>query len=129
MKRIIISLAIFFGIIALFVGSFMGYLMLNQSTVLQETIAPIDISTVPDGTYIGNYDQGRWKNTLEVVVEDGAIIEVNIIDDMTFSDGIHTAVLFERVKTVQNLDEVDTVSGGTVSSIAYLKAIEDALRP
>lgn len=129
MKRIIISLAIFFGIIALFVGSFMGYLMLNQSTVLQETIAPIDISTVPDGTYIGNYDQGRWKNTLEVVVEDGAIIEVNIIDDMTFSDGILTAVLFERVKTVQNLDEVDTVSGGTVSSIAYLKAIEDALRP
>ncbi len=129
MKRIIISLAIFFGIIALFVGSFMGYLMLNQSTVLQETIASIDISSVPDGTYIGNYDQGRWKNTLEVVVEDGAIIEVNIIDDMTFSDGILTAVLFERVKTVQNLDEVDTVSGGTVSSIAYLKAIEDALRP
>ena len=129
MKRTIISLTIFIAFIGVIVGVFIGFLMIGQNQVLTETIDEIEFASVLDGSYVGSYQEGRWKNTVEVTIENGQVTEVIVLDDMTFQDDLLRTLIFERVKQASRLDEVDTVSGGTVSSIAYLKAIEDALKP
>lgn len=129
MKRTIISLTIFIAFIGIIVGVFIGFLMIGQNQVLTETIDEIEFASVLDGSYVGSYQEGRWKNTVEVTIENGQVTEVIVLDDMTFQDDLLRTLIFERVKQASRLDEVDTVSGGTVSSIAYLKAIEDALKP
>ncbi len=129
MPRIVKSLLIFFCLIVIVVGSFLGYLMIGQKTVRSETIEAIDFRFIEDGTYRGHYHQGRWQNTIEVTLIDGEVIDITVIEDMRFADLVLQTVLFERVKQASNLNEVDVISGGTVSSIAYLKALEDALKP
>lgn len=87
----------------------------------------IDLSNTPDGSYTGVYEFKRWSNTVVVHVKDHRITAIDIEKDMggaeiTDCDG----EIIRRVIEKQNTD-VDAVAGATVSSKAYLKAIEDAL--
>ena len=88
----------------------------------------IDLSGTPDGIYVGTHEHGRWTNTLSVRVENGRIVEIDIIRDV-FAAGILNASdeVFRRVMESQNT-LVDIVSGATVTSKAYLKAIENAFK-
>lgn len=89
----------------------------------------IDLSRVSDGSYTGTYNHGRWTNTLTVHVKDHAITAIDIDKDVLAAGmtGCSEKV-FRRVKEAQNT-QVDAVSGVTVTSKAYLQAIENALKP
>ncbi len=126
MRRVIASLAIFAGIVFLVIGTFMFMLLRNQQTVLNETIEPIEFQTLTDGIYEGTYHGTRWENTVRVTIAEGKIIAIEVLDDMMIVDDFVQAQLFIRVKEAESLD-VDAISGATISSTAYLKAIEDAL--
>ncbi len=90
------------------------------------TIADIDLSKVEDGTYEGRFSGGRWSNTLEVTVKDHRITRIELEKDMKTSSKDTSRKLFDSVIDGQTT-LVDTVSGATVTSKAYLKAIENAL--
>ncbi|TVP93025.1 MAG: FMN-binding protein [Alkalibacterium sp.] len=81
-----------------------------------------------DGRYQGEYEGGRWSNKVEVVVEDEEIIEIIIIDDMRLTTSSFSQEIIENVLTDQQTD-TDVITGSTVTSRAYLKAIENALEP
>ena len=87
----------------------------------------IDVSAVADGSYTGTYSFKRWTNTLIVHVKDSQITAIEIIDDV-FGASVTdcSGEVFSRVIAAQDT-LVDAVSGATVTSKAYLKAIEDAL--
>lgn len=82
-------------------------------------------SSLVDGTYKGKYKAGRWTNELKVTVKEGKISGIEVIDDVTFPKPEWTKQLFDRIIKEQSL-AVDVVSGATVTSKAYMKAIEDA---
>jgi len=82
----------------------------------------VDLSGVPDGSYTGTYKFKRWSNTVIVHVKDHEIISIDLEPDPT---GI-VEELVRRVIEKQDT-KVDAVAGATVSSKAYLKAIENAL--
>ena len=86
----------------------------------------INLSNIPDGSYTGVYDFKRWSNTAMVHVKDGKIIGIDIVSDM-FGAGVTNSSreTFRRVIDAQDT-RIDAVAGATVSSKAYLKAIEDA---
>ena len=126
MKKTAIAIAIFLGIIALVSTAMVLVLMRGMKDVLQEEIAEIDISTIEDGVYVGRYEHYRWTSKVEVVIASGQIVSISLIEDHQIPNDITSAILFQRVIDANALD-VDMVTGGTVSSIAYLKAIEDAL--
>lgn len=84
-------------------------------------------SLLRDGTYNGKYDSGRWSNQVNVVIKDSKITEIDIVKDVKFSKPEVTKELFNRVIQKQN-SNVDAVSGATVTSKAYMKAIENALK-
>ena len=95
--------------------------------VMALKIQDVELSKIADGTYMGTYDYERWGNTLQVTVQDHMITEIKIVKDVKFAKSEVSDVIISRVLKAQNL-KVDTVSGSTVTSKAYLKSIELALQ-
>jgi uncharacterized protein with FMN-binding domain len=103
------------------------YMGMGLDELENQTFLEINISELPEGTYHGVCDQGRWKNEVDVVIEVGAIASITTTDDMMIADSELAATLFDQMKTFQNLD-VDAVAGATVTSNAYKLAVQDALQ-
>lgn len=102
------------------------YLMRGLDRGAELELASVDISGLEDGEYMGSYQGGRWSNQVKVIVEDSRIVDIEIIDDVSLSrDGVWLETR-DMVIDKQSLD-IDGVTGATVTSKSYLKAIEDAL--
>ncbi len=116
-------------IILLIVTATSGLYYLSRGLNEGETLAlsGINPSSIDDGVYIGTYESGRWVNQLEVQVGNGRITQIQVITDVKFVQEGVSDTLFEKVISAQDT-KVDTVSGATVTSKAYLKAIENALK-
>lgn len=87
----------------------------------------MDLSSLEDGIYEGSYQHKRWDNRLKLTLENQRIKSIEILDDVLFVDENVSKTLIERVIDEQRVD-VDVVTGATVTSKAYLKAIENALK-
>ena len=101
-----------------------------NSTSLREIRASLpDMEGKNDGVYRGNYDLSGTpvKVTLDVTVQNQNITAVNIIKHICSPIGKKAEKIVERIIEKQSLD-VDVVSGATGSSMAILKAIENALQ-
>lgn len=55
------------GLLAL-IAIMIVYSFLGKEEVLKVNIDNVDLTRVPDGTYIGSYDNFRWSNKAEVIV-------------------------------------------------------------
>lgn len=91
------------------------------------TIGSVNISNLSDGEYTGKYNGGRWTNEVMVTVGDNKITDIKVVKDVLIPNPEVTKELINNVIEAQSLD-VNVVSGATVTSKAYLKAIENALR-
>ena len=117
-KKLLIAGGIFLAIVlVMFIALTNG---LSEGASVQ--IDGIDLTTVADGIYVGEYNFKRWSETVFVFVRYGEIVEIraekNRVHDI--SEDIVTRVIAAQNTTV------DTVSGATVSSKVLLKAIENA---
>ena len=125
-----IFLKIFIGFIFLIIlFAICGFWYLNQNLKKGENleINPINLGNVEDGVYEGTYVFGRWTNTVEITVENHKIIAIKVIRDVLFvKEGVSNEV-FEKVIINQNTD-IEMVSGATVTTKAYLKAIENGFK-
>ena len=90
------------------------------------SINKVDFSSLVDGTYTGTYRGGRWTNTVKVTIKDHRILDIEIVDDILFSQPEVFEKILDRVLDEQKV-KVDVISEATVTSKAYLKAIELAL--
>ncbi|WP_455537932.1 FMN-binding protein [Terrisporobacter sp.] len=84
----------------------------------------VDISKLSDGTYMGKYSKYRWNSEVEVAVKNHKITKIKLLSDPLTPDV--SCELSKKIIDKQKND-VDVVSGATVSSNAYLKSIENAL--
>jgi len=124
MKRIVfISLGV---VIALLIAA--GLFITNGLTEgMNVQLNGIDLTGKPDREYLGTYNFKRWTNSLLVHVKDQQITSIDIMDDVGAAQITDCAqTMFQRVIEAQDT-KVDAVSGATVTSKAYLKAIENAL--
>jgi len=89
-----------------------------------ETVNP---NALGDGIYSGKYESGRWSNEVNIIIKDHKITKINVIKDVTFSK---TKVRDELINNViqKQCTNIDVISGATVTSKAYLKSIENALK-
>lgn len=85
----------------------------------------IELSDVEDGTYVGEYDGGYIYAKVEVIIEDGRIISINLMEHRN-ERGKTAEVIVDNVVATQRID-VDAVSGATNSSNVIKKAIENAI--
>lgn len=135
-----LSIARYVSLVLVFVLSAGVYILLKctgapKSTEISTTQASEESAesvsasepTVKDGTYSATALGYEGDITVEIVVQNGEVIDVYFTsydDDeeyKTFSDG-----LIEAIKA-DPLGEIDTVSGATFSTRGVLKAYHDAL--
>ncbi|MBE0688244.1 MAG: FMN-binding protein [Anaerolineaceae bacterium] len=90
----------------------------------------VDFDHLIDGVYVGEYEGGmyKWrKNSVRVTVSDGDVTMIEpldgVVDQKQKGD---ITMMYDRVIDSQSL-QVDTINGATLTSNAYLKAIEIAL--
>jgi uncharacterized protein with FMN-binding domain len=90
-------------------------------------INDVKLSAVKDGIYNGKYKNGRWTNEVNLTVKDHKITNIDLVKDVLFPKPEVTKELFNNVVKEQNIN-VDAISGSTITSKAYLKSIENALK-
>ena len=123
-KKLLIALGL---IVILLFGVFLA-LANGLSEGAAVTLDGIDLSGKPDGSYTGAYEFKRRSNTLIVHVKDHTITAIDIEKNVFAGTTTNWAdEIFQRVMEAQDT-KVDAVSGATVTSKAYLKAIENALK-
>ena len=89
----------------------------------------VDFSHLNDGVYIGEYEGGMYKwraNRVKVTVSAGKVVKIEPISGVEDLEKGGTQMLYDRVIASQTL-QVDAVSGATLTSKAYLQAVENAL--
>mgnify|MGYP000860864750 FL=1 len=90
----------------------------------------VDFSQLKDGSYMGNYEGGMYKwrrNACQVTVSSGKVSDIQMVKSADpGAENADPTSLYERVIQAQSL-QVDVISGATLTSKAYLKAVESAL--
>lgn len=97
-----------------------------------QAAADLEITTpsldkVSDGTYQGSYEAGLTSAKVEVVMANGRIADLQLLEH-DHGRGEAAEAIIDTVVEEQSL-EVDAVSGATISSKVILKSIERALTP
>ena len=127
-KKKIIS---FIVLLLLLIGLICGAVYLKKvadykRVVGETTFGEIDIADVSDGIYIGEYDVNFIYAKVEVTVEDGEIVSINILEHR-HERGKAAETVIEKIIDEQKID-VDAISGATNSSTVIKKAVENALK-
>ena len=127
-KKKIISFII---LLLLLIGLICGAVYLKKvadykRAVGETTFGEIDIADVSDGIYIGEYDVNFIYAKVEVTVEDGEIVSINIMEHR-HERGKAAETVIEKIIEEQKID-VDAISGATNSSTVIKKAVENALK-
>ena len=121
---IIISVAVFLVIV------FFGILMARNVSIARRLkalpISEVDLASVSDGLYKGDFAYGGFKYEVEVTVKEHKIEDIKVLKNRPTSHAKKAEGVIEKVLKNQSL-KVDAVSGATNTSIALLKAIENAL--
>jgi uncharacterized protein with FMN-binding domain len=95
----------------------------------------VDFNTLNDGSYHGAYAGGMYKwraNECQVTVSSGKVASIQPIllkepeNQRVQQEVEHRKMLYDRVVQAQSL-QVDAISGATLTSKAYLQAVENAL--
>ena len=106
------------------------YLQKEHTEARSLLLNAVDFSSLLDGTYKGSYAGGMYKwraNECVVTVTNGRVSDIQT--DGSKDPGAENTdykLLYERVIEDQTL-QVDTISGATLTSKAYLQAVENAL--
>lgn len=121
---------ILFIVVVLLVSAVPGFLYLSRVSNYKRAVAGItysdvELASIPDGTYTGECDVDFIRAKVEVVVANGKIEKVNLIEH--YNDrGEAASGIGEDIVAQQRVD-VDAVSGATNSSNVIKKAVDNAL--
>lgn len=126
-KRITLSICIILVIVAIAIGAVYMIRVNNyKSAVANITYSGIELSSIPDGLYLGECDVDFIRAKVEVVVAGGRIEEIRLLEH--YNDRGEAATGLEQEIIHQQMIDVDAVSGATNSSRVIKKAVDNALQ-
>jgi uncharacterized protein with FMN-binding domain len=127
---LVIVLMIILAVLA--AGAVTGWsaLMREHREAASLPLNAVDFDALVDGVYHGAYAGGMYawrRNECEVTVADGRVIDIQLVaTEDPAAENMDYAMLYERVIEAQSL-QVDTISGASLTSKAYLQCVENAL--
>ena len=127
-KKILLFTVVLLSLIGLiFAAIYLKRVADYKKAVRDTTFSNLDISNVPNGVYVGEYDVDFVYAKVEVTVQDKAITKIEILEHKN-GRGKSAESIVDKIIEKQNID-VDAVSGATNSSTVLKKAVENALLP
>jgi uncharacterized protein with FMN-binding domain len=124
--KLLKTLGIIVGIIAVIIIAFAIFMSWGQHRVTATKLNYINLNNIADGNYVGTFDGYRWTNSVRVSVQNHKITNISVVKGQMFRVKEVEDKLFSNVIDKQSI-QVDSISGATISSKAILKAIENAL--
>ncbi len=125
-RRIIMCIAIFLFLIGLLCTAVYLKSVADYKKAVKETvIGSVDLSAIPDGVYVGEYDVNFIYAKVEVTVRNGEMTDIIMLEHKQERGKAAEAVISDMLAE-QKID-VDAVSGATNSSTVIKKAVENAL--
>ena len=125
-KKVLLFIIILFFISLFFILFYLKMVFDYKMAVKKTTFSNIEISDIPDGVYVGEYDVNFIYVKVEVMVQNGVINSIDILNHKN-ERGKSAEIIADRIIEEQKID-VDTVSGATNSSTVIKKAVENALK-
>ena len=116
---------IFLFVLVVFTAVYLKDVADYKMAVKETTFSNLDISNIPDGVYVGEYDVDFIYVKVEVTVQNGVIAGIDILEHKN-GRGSPAEIVADRIIEEQKID-VDVVSGATNSSIVIKKAVENAI--
>lgn len=117
---IIIGFLLLLGIILFLFG------WIGQGDIKKMIIHEVDLAKVPDGVYKGAYSKVRWNYAVAVTVKDHRIVSIIRTNKSKFPE-----LRVEDKATTSIIDKqsvkIDAISGATLNTRAFQKAVEHAL--
>jgi uncharacterized protein with FMN-binding domain len=89
-------------------------------------IADVELSTVPDGAYVGDFTYGKFTYEVRTAVKNHHIDTIDILKNRDSKYAKKAAGVIPRILEKQT-PNVDAVSGATTTSKALMKAVENSL--
>jgi uncharacterized protein with FMN-binding domain len=117
---IIISSIVAFGVIMFCVGS------IGISDIKKMTINEVDLSKIADGVYKGTFHKVRWTYEVEVTVKNHKITSIKNTNKLPAPAARLTDGAIKSIIDKQSV-KIDVVSGATINTKAFQKAVENAL--
>ena len=124
-KIIAAVLAVALGTGIYFAGNYIYQLQEYKKRIAAISISAVDLSKIPDGSYIGSYDAIMISATVRVNIHNHQISGIDLISHKN-ERGKKAEVIVNEIKSSQSL-KVDTITGATNSSKVILKAVQNAL--
>jgi len=132
LRGCLITLMIMVVILAVGMGIGWSFLSKEHQEAASLPLNAVHFDRLSDGTYHGVYAGGmyRWRyNECDVTVKNGKVTGIQLAGSKDpGAENTNTKMLYERVIEAQSL-QVDTISGATLTSKAYLQCVENALIP
>jgi uncharacterized protein with FMN-binding domain len=120
------KVGIVIGGIVVLVAAMLTGAMSGMGEIRKLVINDVDLAAIADGVYSGSYHQARWTYDLEVTVAGHKITSIKNINPKTKrAKGFNGKAAMEIIK--KQSPEIDAVSGATISTKAFGKAVENAL--
>jgi uncharacterized protein with FMN-binding domain len=131
-KGCLIALLIVLVVLAIGVGIGWWFLSKEHQEAASLPLDAVNFNKLTDGTYSGVYQGGMygWRyNECSVRVTNGKVTGIQLVNNKDpNAEKTYTDMLYDRVIQSQSL-QVDTISGATLTSKAYLQCVENALIP
>lgn len=99
----------------------------EMKTVRAMPIEAVDLASVQDGTFQGDFSYGGFTYEVSVTVKDHRIETIDILKNRDTKHARQAEGVIPKVISAQTVN-VDVVTGATTTSKALLKAIENALK-
>ena len=125
-KKLLIVGGVLVALVVVLVVTFSAQVNNLEKQLAATTIENVDIATVADGEYIGEYDLKLVAARVRAVVRDGRLERLEILEHR-HGPGYGAEETADRIVEKQSL-LVDAKSGATGSSTVIRKAAELALK-
>jgi uncharacterized protein with FMN-binding domain len=114
------------GGVVVLVGAMVLGAMSGMGEVRKLVINDVDLTGMADDVYKGAYHKNRWTYDMEVTVTGHKIISIKNTNPKTkMAKGFNDKAAMEVIK--KQSPKIDALSGATISTKAYAKAVENAL--
>lgn len=123
MKKIIIGFCSI--VLVIIIIGVVVFIKLKSTPVAEIEVENIEISSLEDGNYEGEYEEGPVQANVTVQVKDHMLFDI-VINEHRNGLGSKAESIVTDIIQKQSL-EVDVISGATLSSYVIRKAVEIAL--
>lgn len=127
-KTSIIVLSIVLIVLAFIVILFINIvseLKNGEQTLAKMTFTDINISSIKEGTYTGEFKAGLVFVKVKTTIKDKKITDIKLVEHKNGKDSAAESIISDII--AKQTTDVDMISGATISSKVIRKAIENSL--